>query len=77
MNTNPPEADFVAWCLGGNLFFVSGGSGLNRKQQYNHPDQDYKVCQVCFVSSKDPGPESPALVHPAGVIGVITFAGSD
>ena len=27
-------------------------------------------------ASKDPGPEGPALVHPAGVIWVITFASS-
>jgi len=26
--------------------------------------------------SKDPGPEGPALVHPGGVIWVITFASS-
>jgi len=28
MNINPPEADFVSWCLCGNLFSAFGGSGL-------------------------------------------------
>jgi hypothetical protein len=29
--------------------------------------------QMALIRSKDPGPKGPALVHPAGVIWVITF----
>ena len=29
------------------------------------------------IDSKDPGPEGPALVHPGGVICMVTFASGD
>ncbi len=46
MDINPPEADFVSWGLCGNLF-----SAFGLKEQYNHPDHDYKANHVCFVSN--------------------------
>ena len=31
------------------------------------------TCKKTRLNSKDPGPEGPALVHPVGIIWVITF----